>query len=75
MVSPGWKALAFVFTTIVSFVITFILSVFLMLGIGPYAPDNIFFTIPAFIATICAAVWAWFIIPFLYRGKKGKAPK
>jgi CBS domain containing-hemolysin-like protein len=70
MISPGWKALAFVFTTIASFVITFIMGVFLMLGIGPYAPDSIFFGIPAIVAALCAAIWAWLIIPFILRSRK-----
>ena len=72
MVSPGWRALTFVFTTVASFVITFILAIFLLLGFAPYAPDSIFFLFPAFVAAICAVVWAALILPFIYSTRKRK---
>jgi hypothetical protein len=72
MISPGWRALTFVFTTIASFVITFLMGVLLTLGFAPYAPDSIFFLFPAFVAAICSVVWAWLILPFILRSHKAE---
>lgn len=72
MISPGWRALTFVFTTMISFAITFVMTVILMLGVAPYAPESIFYLVPTIIAAICAAVWAWLIIPFILRGRLSK---